>query len=113
MIVILRIAGFIFLLIVFLIWMISLYKGLKIVNYLKRFYKIKWEEMGKPRPDYLNVSIRLRWTKFISHGEYRIFRDNDLDKMCITQKKLEKLALILLILFFIGFGTIAVWYKYS
>lgn len=112
MIIILKIAGIIFLIILLLMWMLSFYKGMIIVKYLKRFYKIRWEEMGKPRPDYLNIVIHARWKKFISQKEYRVLNDIELDKMCITQQMLEKIALILLLTFFFVFGTIAIWYKY-
>lgn len=109
----LQTSGIIFLAVVCLLWAYSFYRGRKIVDLMRRRYRIKWEELGSPKPDYLNSHKHQMWSAFLNRQEYHSFNDRVLNSMCEDQRKLERLTLILTVTFFVLFGGIAVWQKYA
>ena len=109
---IIEIIGIIYLCIVHSFWIYSFYKGKKIVKYLKLYHLMKWEELGRPSPNYLNSSAIRLWKKFISQKGHTLFNDKNLNILCEVQIKLERITIILTIGFFAVFGGIAIWFKY-
>lgn len=109
---IIEVIGIIYLCIVHSFWIYSFYNGKKIVKYLKLYHLIKWEELGRPHPNYLNSATIRKWKKFISYKGYTLLNDKKLNQLCKTQKKLERITIILTIGFFAIFGGIAFWFKY-
>jgi len=109
---IIEVIGIIYLCIVHSFWIYSFYKGKKIVKYLKLYHLIKWEELGRPRPNYFNSSAIRLWKKFISPKGHALLNDNNLNQLCKTQKKLEINTVILTVSFFVIFGGIVFWFKY-
>ncbi len=109
---IIEIIGIIYLCIVHSFWIYSFYKGKKIVKYLTLYHPMKWEELGKPRPNYLNSAAIRKWKKLISQKGYVLLNDKNLTSLCETQKRLERNTVILTASFFAIFGGIAFWFKY-
>ncbi|MDX1617882.1 MAG: hypothetical protein R3224_03795 [Balneolaceae bacterium] len=109
----LKLLGIIFVIGLSLLWSYTYFQGKKIVAFMKRRYPSKWENKGRPTPNYLNTLQHQKWMAFLSQKEYLKFNDTVLDEMCEEQRTLEKLTLILTIAFFLLFGGIAVWYEYG
>lgn len=108
-----RTFAIIFLIVSLLLWAYSFYRGRKIVEYLRRRHRTKWEESGSPKPEYLNSLGFQKWMKFFSQKQYLDFNDPKVTGMCEYQKKLERLTVITTVLFFVIFGSIAAWDKYA
>lgn len=109
----LQTSGIIFLAGVLLLWAYSFYRGRKIVELMRRRYRTKWEELGCPKPDYLSSLNLQKWSAFLNRREYHSFNDRVLNSMCDDQRKLERVTLIMTVTFFVLFGGIAVWQKYT
>lgn len=91
-------------------WGYTTYKGKTIVNYLKRHYQEKWEQMGSPEPYYLIPSQG--WSKFLSQKMYEELEDRKLAEMCIKQKRMQTIFIVLAVSFFIVVGGVAMWDTY-
>jgi len=109
---IVQLLGIIFMAVVCMLWVYSFYRGKKILDFMRRRYRTKWEELGSPKPDYLNSHNLQKWTSFLSQKKYQSFNDRVLNSMCEDQRRLERLTLIMTLTFFVLFGGFALWFKY-
>lgn len=93
-----------------LFWGYITYKGKTIVKYLKRHYQEKWEQMGSPEPYFLIPTQK--WSMFMSQNFYEEFEDGKLTAMCIKQKRMQTIFIVLAVSFFIVVGGMAIWDTY-
>lgn len=95
----------------FILLVISVNKGKRIVEYLKQRYPQQWEDMGNPAPGYLQSQERNRWMKFLWNRDYVQFNDKKLTEMGEAQRNLENIMLSV----FFGFifiGGIVAWFEW-
>lgn len=92
---------------------ITVYKGKKMVEYLKRKYPQKWKEAGKPTPGYMPDVRRQYWSRFIMNRKYLQFDDPELEEMGESQHLLETVTLGYIIGFAVVFGGIAIWARFA
>lgn len=95
----------------FILLVISVNKGKRIVEYLKRKYPKQWEVLGSPTPGYSQSLERNRWFKFIRSREYVQFDDQKLTEMGDAQRNLENTIFGVIILF-IFVGGIVAWFEW-
>lgn len=88
---------------------VSVRKGKRIVEHIKRRHPQQWDAMGKPAPGYFQSMERNRWMKFIRNREYLQFNDPTLTEMGDAQYKLENLTLGWMPAFIIVFGGMVLW----
>lgn len=109
-----KLTGFIGLLLLatsFILLVLSIHKGKRMVAYLKHRYPKQWDDMGNPAPGYFQSLERNRWTRFIWKREYRQFNDEKLTEMGDVQRKLETKTIGFIILFVVGFGGLVLWFE--
>ena len=97
----------------FILLVISVQKGKKMLEYMKLKYPQKWDEMGNPSPGYLQSINRTRWMKFIREQEYRQFKDQKLTDMGEAQRKIENFTLATVLAFIFIFGGLALCLEFS
>lgn len=96
----------------FILLVISVNKGKKIVEYLKRKYPQQWEDVGSPAPGYFQSLERIRWNAFIQVKEYLQFDDPVLTEMGDAQHKLYNITLGV-IFAFVFVGGIVAWFEWT
>ncbi len=95
----------------FILLVISVNKGKRIVEYVKRKYPKQWEDLGSPTPGYLQSLERNRWMKFIQDRDYEQFDDQKLTEMGDSQRNLENITLAVVVAFVL-IGGIVVWFEW-
>lgn len=91
----------------FILLIISVNKGKRIVEYLKRKYPKQWEDFGSPKPGYFQSLERNRWNKFIWSREYVQFDDQKLTEMGDAQRNFENFILGIVFAFVLVGGILA------
>lgn len=94
----------------FILLIISVNKGKRIVEYLKRKYPKQWKDLGSPTPGYLQSLKRNRWIKFIWNREYVQFDDQKLTEMGDAQRSFENITLGV-VFAFVFVGGIVAWFE--